>query len=156
MPRFVCLIPLIAGAIIYGLFGHPTLPILDFQFAGDATDAAQTVAGRTGDFRDALRADWIAMIPGMALTLGLASWRHGDRRIAIAGVLFGLAAASCDIIENAYGWQGLNQGTDRAFELQSIFAAIKYALLVPAVGLAAWGLFRPTVRAQSVRETQDA
>ena len=120
--------------------------MLDFELAGSANDAARLVGGRAEEFRDALRADWAAAIPGYVLTLSLASWRFVDRRLAVAGVLLAVATGLFDYIEDFYLWQGLDTGSDRAFELAAAFAVLKFALLVPAAGFAIWALVRPATR----------
>lgn len=144
MQRVLCLTPLIVGSALYAAFGHPLLPILEFEFARDATTAAEVVAGRTSQFRDALRWDWIAFIPGCLLTLLLCMQRLPDRGQVVVGSLLAGALALCDVIENIHLWRGLSNGQDTTYEWAALFAGIKLALLLPVLGLAGWGLFRRT------------
>lgn len=139
MTRFLPVGILAIGILLYAAFGHPSLPIVRFELAGDAKTALDVVDGRTGQFRDALLVDWFAFIPAYAIALSLAARNAGRARV---GILLALAAAACDVVENAFLWHGLSDPTDRSFALATGFAIAKFVIVVPAIVVAVGGLRR--------------
>lgn len=150
MARWICFIPLLAGGVAYALFGHPTLPIVEFELAGDAATAAGIVDGREDDFRAALLADWIAFIPGYVLTAILLSTRLGRRGLVAVLVIAAVASGVLDVIENFRLWSGLENGTDSAYAQARAFSIAKFTLLVPVVVLGVWAVVRRQPRAESL------
>ncbi|WP_040320015.1 hypothetical protein [Aeromicrobium marinum] len=145
MPRWICFVPVLVGGVAYGIFGHPTLPIVQFELAGDALTAAELAAGREDEFRAALVVDWVAFIPGYVLTAVLLSTRLGRRGLAGLLVVAAVAAGLFDVVENARLWSGLEDGTDAAFQQARAFALAKFGLLtvVLALGVVAVARRRP-------------
>ncbi|MFT4187383.1 MAG: hypothetical protein QM621_02235 [Aeromicrobium sp.] len=146
MSRWLCCLPLLVGGLVYALVGHPTLPIVAFELAGDAATAAEVVGERTGDFRAALWSDWLAFIPGYLVTLCLLATRLPRRWAAALLVVLAVAAAGCDAMENRHLLTGLDDGADASFAAGRAWALAKFALLAPALALGLWGLFRRTER----------
>lgn len=145
MPRWLCLLPLALGTAAYVIFGHPELPIIQFELAGEAGRAAEFVDGRESEFRDALVVDWVAFLPGYVLTICFAATRlgrHGWRRlmwfVIVAAVLAGLA----DAVENWFLWVGLDHANDGDFAAARAFAIVKFTLLVPAALIALFAAIR--------------
>ncbi|WP_460368834.1 hypothetical protein [Actinocorallia lasiicapitis] len=128
--------------MIYRLLADTGLPILRFELAGSAAKAAELADGRVEAFRDALLADY-PFILAYTTTLVLSclyGWGRG--RTGITGAALAVAAAVCDAVENLLLWQGLDERTDTLFARAALAASVKFALLVPAVVLAVWGLCR--------------
>lgn len=147
MTRWLCLVPLAVGAIVYAIFGHPTLPIVQFELAGDASTALDVVDGRFDEFRAALIADWAAFIPGYVITLVLISSRFARRAPGVTLVVLAVVAGACDVVENVQLWKGLDDPANGPFATAATFAMLKFAVLVPAVVLGIWGVVKGTSRA---------
>lgn len=146
MPRLVCLLPLALGALVYAVFGHPFLPMIQLELAGTADRAVEIVNGRTSDFRDAVVADWVAFIPGYVLSIVLAARRLASHRLATLVTVLAMVAGALDVVENAWLWRGLTDPTQAAFALATAFASTKFVLLLPAAVIAVLALVRPTAR----------
>lgn len=150
----VCFLPLILGGAWYVVFADWTLPIFRFEFAGDERAARGLVEGREAAFADALNADY-AFILGYAGTI-VAACLLGLRRGVGRGVLwFGIGAAVTaavlDVLENRLLMQGITAGTtgDAVFVGAAVAAGLKFALVIPAAGIAVWALTRRYVPAEA-------
>lgn len=142
MRRSLCLLPIALGAAAYAVFGHPTLPIGQFELAGDAATARDLVEGRVTEFREALWADWLAFIPGYTLTILLSLTRLRSRRLARVMSALALAAAVCDVVENYHLYQALGNGTDASYAAGAAWATTKFVLLAAPLATAVVALVR--------------
>lgn len=136
----LCLAPLIVGSAVYAAVADIGLPIGKLEFAGDARTAAELTAGRVGEFRTAIAADY-PFIVGYTATIVLAclmAW--GRRPIAVAGCVLAVGAAACDVVENLAMRAGLSRMSDGSFERAAIAAGVKFALVGVAAVIAVTGL----------------
>lgn len=131
MPRWLVLVPIAAGVVAYAMLANPLLPIIQFQLAGSAEHASKIIAGHPSAFREALRADSVAFVPGYLLTFILAARRTGRRSI---GMLAGLAAA-CDLLSNWALLRGLDSGIDSDFRVGQLLEVATICALIATVTL---------------------
>ncbi|GAA3198676.1 hypothetical protein [Actinocorallia longicatena] len=138
----LCLLPVVAAGVVYGVLADASLPIARFEFAGDAATARELTAGRVEAFRDSLAADYV-FIAGYVATLVLASLAGWPgRRLGIAGAACAVGAGILDVVENVHLALGLSRWEDALFARAALASGVKFALVGAALVIGVTGLVR--------------
>jgi hypothetical protein len=145
----LCVLPAVLGGGWYAIAADATLPIVQFELAGSAAEAARIAGGRTAAFRDALAADYV-FIAGYATSLSAACLlalrrvgstpRRALRIVWAVGAVTAPMVAALDVLENLQLARGLTVLTDEPFRRAAMFATAKFLLLLPTLLLSVVGL----------------